>query len=136
MVFIEATVGLEIPIAALLAMTGIAVAVVNPRQARNSAKAIGVLPKTDAIDAFVLARFAQAVRPPVQELKFEEIKELKAVTGFRVATAVYTDMGIIDIDAIDGFVVRAIAEGISKDELQAATGAWLRFYDQLHHVYV
>ncbi len=53
----------ERPAAAAIAALGIAVAVVNPRQARDFAKATGRLAKTDRIDAEVLARFAAAVRP-------------------------------------------------------------------------
>jgi transposase len=62
LIVMEATGGLEIPVAGLLAAAGLPVAVINPRQARDFAKAIGVLAKTDAVDAIVLARFAQAVR--------------------------------------------------------------------------
>lgn len=54
-------------------------AVINPRQARDFAKAIGVLVKTDQVDAFMLARFAQAIRPPVRTLKPEEEQALDAV---------------------------------------------------------
>jgi transposase len=79
LVVMEATGGLEMPVAALLATAGLPVAVINPRQARDFAKAIGVLAKTDAVDAIVLARFAQAVRPEVRALKSEEAQELEAV---------------------------------------------------------
>ena len=79
LIVMEATGGLEMPLAAVLAAAGLRVAVVNPRQARDFAKAIGVLAKTDAVDATVLARFAQAVRPPVRELKSDEAQELEAV---------------------------------------------------------
>ena len=54
--------GLERPLAAALAGAGLPVAVVNPRQARDFAGA-GQLAKTDRLDARVLARFAEAVRP-------------------------------------------------------------------------
>jgi transposase len=56
LVVLEATGGYERP-AAALAASGIAVAVVNPRQARDFAKATGRLAKTDRLDAGVLARF-------------------------------------------------------------------------------
>jgi len=79
LIVMEATGGLEIPVAGLLAAAGLPVAVINPRQARDFAKAIGVLAKTDAVDAVVLARFAQAVRPAVRALKSEEAQELEAV---------------------------------------------------------
>jgi transposase len=79
LIVMEATGGLEMPVAALLAAAGLPVAVVNPRQARDFARAIGVLAKTDAVDATVLARFAQAVRPAIRELKSDEAQELEAV---------------------------------------------------------
>jgi transposase len=79
LIVMEATGGLEMPVAALLAAAGLPVAVVNPRQARDFARAIGVLAKTDAVDAAVLARFAQAVRPAIRELKSDEAQELEAV---------------------------------------------------------
>ena len=79
LIVMEATGGLETPIAVLLATAGLSVAIVNPRQVRDFAKALGVLAKTDSVDAFVLARFAQAIRPPVRKLKSEEDQELEAV---------------------------------------------------------
>ena len=54
--------------AAALAGAGVACAVVNPRQVRDFAKAMGQLAKTDALDAHVLALFAQRIRPPVRAL--------------------------------------------------------------------
>ena len=63
LVVLEATGGFERPVAAALAAAGFAVAVVNPRQARDFARATGRLAKTDLIDAESLAHFAQAVRP-------------------------------------------------------------------------
>ena len=62
----EATGGLEIPAAVALGSAQIPVAVVNPRQVRDFAKATGKLAKTDAIDAQVLAHFAEAVQPEVR----------------------------------------------------------------------
>lgn len=79
LIVVEATGGLESPLVGLLASNGLAVAVINPRQARDFAKAIGVLAKTDQVDAFMLARFAQAIRPPVRTLKPEEAQALDAV---------------------------------------------------------
>ncbi len=54
--------------AAALAGAGLACAVVNPRQVRDFARSMGTLAKTDAIDARVLAEFAQRVKPPVRAL--------------------------------------------------------------------
>jgi transposase len=63
LVVLEATGGLELSVASALAVAGIAVAVVNPRQVRDYAKATGRLAKTDRLDAEILARFAEAVKP-------------------------------------------------------------------------
>ena len=59
---------LETAVAAALELAAIPVAIINPRQARDFARATGKLAKTDAIDALVLARFAQAVQPPARPL--------------------------------------------------------------------
>ena len=51
-------------------------AVINPRQARNFARATGQLAKTDPIDAGLLAHFAEAIHPPVRVLPDERTREL------------------------------------------------------------
>jgi transposase len=79
LIVVEATGGLEAPLVGQLATAGLSVAVVNPRQARDFAKAIGVLAKTDRVDAQMLARFGQAVKPAVRPLKPEETLALEAV---------------------------------------------------------
>jgi len=76
LVVLEATGGLETEVASRLAAAGLAVAVVNPRQVRDYAKACGRLAKTDRIDAIVLAAFARAIRPQARPLKDEETMEL------------------------------------------------------------
>lgn len=58
--------------ASTLASAGLAVAVVNPRQVRDFAKAIGQLAKTDATDAQVIALFGQRIEPPVRALASEQ----------------------------------------------------------------
>lgn len=68
LVVLEATGGYQRAAAAALAAEGVPVAVVNPRQVRDFAKATGILAKTDRIDAAVLARFAQAIRPEARPL--------------------------------------------------------------------
>ena len=68
LVVLEASGGYEGVVAAALAEAGLPVAIVNPRQVRKFAGAIGRLAKTDAIDAAVIAHFAQAVRPPARPL--------------------------------------------------------------------
>lgn len=83
LVVLEATGGYESLVAGAIAGREIAVAVVNPRQVRDFAKATGVLAKTDRIDARVLARFAEAVRPDPRPLPTAEAKELEAFLSRR-----------------------------------------------------
>ena len=59
---LEASGGLELPLVVALAAASLPVVVVNPRQARDFAKATGKLAKTDSLDAAVLAHFAEALR--------------------------------------------------------------------------
>ena len=79
LVVMEATGGLELPVAAALAEAGFSVAIVNPRQVRDFGKATGKLAKTDRIDAQILAHFGEAIQPeprPVPEgeaLLFKQI---------------------------------------------------------------
>ena len=63
---------------AALAAASLAVAVVNPRQVRDFAKAIGQLAKTDALDAHVLDRFAEVVRPAPRPLPDADAQALSA----------------------------------------------------------
>src|SRR5467141_5422783 len=83
LVIIEATGGLEVPVASALATAGIAVAVVNPRQVRDFARATGQLAKTDALDAQVLARFGEAVKPQVRALRDAQAQALEALVTRR-----------------------------------------------------
>jgi transposase len=83
LVIVEATGGLEHPLAAALAAARVGVAVVNPRQVRDFAEATGKLAKTDAIDAAVLAHFAEAIRPQVRALPDEKTCELAELLGRR-----------------------------------------------------
>jgi transposase len=76
LVALEATGGYEVPVAAALASVGVPVAVINPRQIRAFARATGQLAKTDALDARVIAAFAEAVRPAVRPLPDEQARTL------------------------------------------------------------
>jgi len=76
LIVMEATGGLETRLASELVARGLPVAVVNPRQARDFAKAKGELAKTDRIDAAVLCHFAQAIRPAVRPLKDADTRGL------------------------------------------------------------
>lgn len=76
LIVIEATGGYEMLAASMLFEAGLPVVVVNPRQIRDFAKSVGILAKTDAIDAAVIARFASAVKPELRALKSREDQQL------------------------------------------------------------
>lgn len=81
LVVVEATGGFEQTVAAALVSGGMPLAVVNPRQIRDFARATGQLAKTDALDAKAIARFAEAVRPeprPVPDAQARALGELVA----------------------------------------------------------
>lgn len=71
LVVLEATGGFEMLAALTLAKAGLPIAIVNPRQVRDFAKALGRLAKTDALDAGMLAEFAQRVHPEPRPLPDE-----------------------------------------------------------------
>jgi transposase len=83
LIVLEATGGLEMPVVNALHAAGLPVVVVNPRQVRDFAKALGQLAKTDRLDARVLAHFAAAIKPPLRSIKSKEEQELDALTGRR-----------------------------------------------------
>jgi len=79
LIVMEATGGYEMAAACSLGAAGLPVAVINPRQARDFAKSLGRLAKTDKIDARMLARFGQSVHPEVRPLPDEQALELQAL---------------------------------------------------------
>ena len=79
LIVLEATGGLEMLITGLLTAAGLPVAVMNPRQIRDFAKACGTLAKTDVIDAKTIARFGQALKPTPRPLKDEHTQALNAL---------------------------------------------------------
>jgi transposase len=83
LIVLEATGGYQTAVVTALAVAKLAVAVVNPRQVRDFARSMGKLAKTDAIDALVLAKFGQLVRPEPRALKDEETLELEALVTRR-----------------------------------------------------
>lgn len=82
-IVLEATGGYEVPLVAALGAAGLPVVVVNPRQVRDFAKAIGRLAKTDALDARVLAHFAETVRPALRPLPEAQTQQLAALVARR-----------------------------------------------------
>lgn len=83
LVVMEASGGYEGIVAASLAEAGLPVAIVNPRQVRRFAEALGQLAKTDAIDARVIAHFAAAVRPPPRAMPDDMMARLQELLARR-----------------------------------------------------
>ena len=83
LVVLEATGGFELLAALTLAKAGLPVAVVNPRQVRDLAWALGRLAKTDALDAGLLATFAERVRPEPRPLPDEAALHLESLVARR-----------------------------------------------------
>jgi transposase len=80
---LEATGGMERAATAALATAGLPVVVVNPRQARDFARATGQLAKTDALEARALAHVADVIRPTPRPLPDTQTQELRALIGRR-----------------------------------------------------
>jgi transposase len=83
LIVLEATGGLEMDVVAALVTGELPVVVANPRHVRDFAKATGQLAKTDALDAQILARFAESVRPEIRPLKSVESQDLSALVARR-----------------------------------------------------
>ena len=83
LIVMDATGGFEAIVAAALAGAKLPLAVVNPRQIRDFARATGKLAKTDALDAAAIAHFAEAIRPEAQAVPDEEAQRLNALVSRR-----------------------------------------------------
>lgn len=86
LVVLEATGGLEIEIAAELTRAGVPVVVVNPRQTQRFAEALGILAKTDRVDARVLAQFGAMTGVEPRPLKDEALRDLDELVARRRQT--------------------------------------------------
>nr|MCU0554579.1 transposase [Syntrophales bacterium] len=82
-IVLEATGGFARAAVNALALAALPVVVVNPRQIRDFARSVGLLAKTDAIDARIIARFAEAVRPELRPLKDLETQKLEDLNNRR-----------------------------------------------------
>ena len=83
MVLLEASGGLELRLVSALAVASLPVVVINPRQARDFARATGKLAKTDSLDAKVLAHFAEAIRPPARPLRDADTQAINSLVARR-----------------------------------------------------
>jgi transposase len=93
LVVLEASGGYETAVVAELAAASIAVTVVNPRQVRDFARAIGQLEKSDVLDR-ILALFAERVRPEVRPLADERTRDLQALVARRRQLVEMRDRGL------------------------------------------
>lgn len=116
LVVLEATGGFEVPAAAALAARGLRVAVINPRQARDFARATGRLAKNDRIDAGVLAHFAEAVKPQPRPLPDAEVVALDALLARR--------RQLLDMLTMENNRLGACREDAVRQDLEAHV-AWL-----------
>jgi transposase len=82
-IVLEATGGCEAAVALELGIAKLPVAVVNPRQVRDFARAVGQLAKTDRLDAAILAHFAEAIRPDPRPLPDDATRKLQALVARR-----------------------------------------------------
>lgn len=98
LIILEASGGYELPAAATLRQAGLPAERVNPRQVRDFARATGLLAKTDRLDALVLARFAEAVRPALRPFPEAEQLELAALMGRHRQL---TDMVVMEKNRLD-----------------------------------
>ena len=83
LIVLEATGGFEMGAVRSLALARLPVVAVNPRQVRDFAKAMGILAKTDKMDARIIARFADSVRPQLRPLKTEQEQMLDSLNARR-----------------------------------------------------
>jgi transposase len=79
LVVMEATGGYQAPAAMALSLAGLAVAVVNPRQVRDFGRATGQLAKTDVLDAEIIARFGEALKPEPRRIADAELQALQGL---------------------------------------------------------
>jgi len=82
-IVMEATGGMEVSLYVALQEANLPVAVINPRQIRDFARSMGILAKTDKVDAKVLARYAATIQPEVRPLPDEDAHKLRALVTRR-----------------------------------------------------
>lgn len=116
LVVLEATGGYQAQVVAELALKQVRVAVVNPRQVRDFAKATGRLAKTDAIDAATLAHFADSIRPQARPMVDEQTLELQALMTRRRQLI---DMRTAETNRLDTCRVERVRKDITQ------TVSWL-----------
>ena len=115
LIVLEATGGLQVKVAGALAAAGLPVAVVNPRQVRDFARAIGQLAKTDRLDARVIAAFAEAVKPDPRALPDDALMALQALIARR--------RDLVELRVAERHRLRQARTGLVHDDLAASITA-------------
>jgi transposase len=129
LIVMEATGGYEIGIGVQLATAGLNIAIVNPRQVRDYARALGKLAKTDKIDAYVIARFAQDVKPESRaQITLKEF-ELKSLVARRQQLI---DMRTAEKNRLSRASVAQVKNGIQKI-IQTLNAQIKAIDDELHN---
>lgn len=113
----EATGGLEVPLYVALQDAKLPLAVMNPRQIRDFAKSLGILAKTDRIDARVLARYAAMAQPQARPLPDEAARQLAALVTRRCQ--------LTEMITTEGNRLRNTRDEAIKTHIQAHI-AWMR----------
>ncbi len=111
LVVVEATGGYHRRLVAELTDAGHLVAVVNPRQVRDFARGLGILAKTDRIDATVIARFGQHVRPRTIEKTPEKLTELKQLVARRRQLV---DLRTAEKNRLETITVKSVHKSIQQ----------------------
>lgn len=111
LIVVEATGGYERRLVAELADAGHQVAVVNPRQVRDFARGFGILAKTDRLDAAVLARFAELVRPQPAPKVSEKQAELAQLVARRRQLI---DLRTAETNRLETNTSRAVRQSIQQ----------------------
>jgi transposase len=111
LIVMEATGGYETNLAVTLHKAALPVVVVNPRQIRHFAKAVGQLAKTDKIDAQIIARFAAQVRPPLRDFLDDKARKLKALVARKNQLVA---MHVAERNRLEHAVDKAIVRSIKR----------------------
>ena len=111
LIVVEATGGYEAAVVAELAAAGLPVVLINPRQVRDFARALGRLAKTDQIDAAVLADFAHAIQPPQRPLPCEEIRQMQEILARRRQVV---EMVVAETNRLEHAQTAAVRGGIQE----------------------
>lgn len=132
LIVLEATGGYERLCSRTLSLAGLPVVVANPKDVRHFAKAARILAKSDALDARVLALFAQRMRPEPRPLPDQEQNDLKDLVGRRRQLMEMLKTEMIRLHRAEGAVHTSIEEHVEwlKERLDHLNGELERLVQQ------